>query len=46
MRNLLIRDFGYQKNKNLFIVEDLIGQHIEESWFGRMENVLRIFFDW
>ncbi len=44
MRDLLMRDFGYRENEDLFIVEDPIGQHIEESWFGRMENVLRIFF--
>jgi pimeloyl-ACP methyl ester carboxylesterase len=43
MRDLLIRDFGYRENENLFVVEDPIGEHTEESWSGRMENVLRIF---
>ena len=46
MRDLLIRDFGYRYNENLFVVEDAIGQHSEESWSGRMENVLKIFFSW
>ncbi|NEP57614.1 MAG: alpha/beta hydrolase [Symploca sp. SIO2G7] len=43
MRDLLVQDFGYQENENLFIVEDLIGQHTEESWSERMEKVLSIF---
>ncbi|GBF79258.1 alpha/beta hydrolase [Aphanothece sacrum] len=46
MRDLLIRDFGYREHENLFIVEDGIGQHSEESWAGRLENVLKIFFSW
>jgi predicted alpha/beta superfamily hydrolase len=43
MRNLLIRNFGYRENQDLFTVEDPLGQHTEESWSGRMENVLKIF---
>lgn len=44
MREILVRDFGYRENANLFVVEDIIGQHTEESWSGRMEKVLNIFF--
>ena len=43
MRELLVRDFGYRENENLFVVEDFLGEHGEESWSGRMENVLKIF---
>ncbi|ACK65113.1 putative esterase [Rippkaea orientalis PCC 8801] len=44
MRDLLINEFGYQENKDLFVVEDPIGQHSEESWSGRMESILPLFF--
>jgi hypothetical protein len=44
MRSLLINKFGYQENKDLFIVEDTIGQHWEESWSARVENILQIFY--
>jgi pimeloyl-ACP methyl ester carboxylesterase len=44
MRDLLINKFGYQEQENLFVVEDSLGQHIEESWAGRLENALKIFF--
>jgi pimeloyl-ACP methyl ester carboxylesterase len=45
MHDLLVREFGYRDNVNLFVVEDPIGQHVEESWAGRMEEyVLKIFF--
>ncbi|MGB3560463.1 MAG: alpha/beta hydrolase-fold protein [Geitlerinemataceae cyanobacterium] len=44
MRDLLIRKFGYRENEDLFVVEDSSGQHTEESWSARMENVLRLFF--
>jgi predicted alpha/beta superfamily hydrolase len=44
MRDILVRDFGYRENENLFTVEDPLGKHEEESWSGRMENVLKIFF--
>jgi pimeloyl-ACP methyl ester carboxylesterase len=44
MRDLLIRKFGYRDNENLFVVEDPLGQHNEESWSARMENVLGFFF--
>ncbi|GAB4237661.1 MAG: hypothetical protein Kow0049_23690 [Stanieria sp.] len=44
MRELLIKNFDYQENKNLFVVEDAMGQHSEESWSGRMDNILKIFF--
>ncbi|MGB5592843.1 MAG: alpha/beta fold hydrolase [Crocosphaera sp.] len=46
MRDILINKFGYRYNENLFIVEDAMGQHNEESWSGRMENVLQNFFGW
>lgn len=44
MRDLLIQEFGYWEGSNLFVVEDPIGQHIEESWAGRMEYILKLFF--
>jgi pimeloyl-ACP methyl ester carboxylesterase len=44
MRDLLIGEYGYRENENLFIVEDPLGEHDEESWSSRMENVLKIFF--
>ena len=46
MRDLLINKFGYRYGENLFIFEDPIGQHSEESWSGRMEMVLQNFFAW
>lgn len=46
MRDLLINKFGYRYNENLFVVEDPIGQHSEESWSGRMETILPNFFGW
>lgn len=44
MRDLLIHEFGYKDHQNLFTVEDPIGQHSEESWSGRMDYVLKLFF--
>lgn len=44
MRDLLIREYGYQMNRNLFVVEDPQGDHTEESWSRRMDDVLKIFF--
>lgn len=44
MRDILVKDFGYRENENLFVVEDPTGEHTEESWSSRMENVLKIFF--
>ncbi len=44
MRSLLINKFNYQENQDLFIVEDSLGQHWEESWSARVENVLQIFY--
>ncbi len=44
MRDILIQQFDYQENINLFIVEDIIGQHSEKSWSGRVENMLKIFY--
>ena len=46
MQDLLINKFGYRYGENLFVVEDPIGQHNEESWSGRMETVLQNFFGW
>jgi pimeloyl-ACP methyl ester carboxylesterase len=45
MRDLLIRKLGYRENENLFVVEDPLGQHNEESWSARMENVLNFFLN-
>ena len=44
MRDLLMHRFGYRQQENLFVVEDPWGQHTEESWGERIEDVLRIFF--
>lgn len=44
MRDILVKDFGYRENENLFVVEDPTGEHTEESWSSRMENALKIFF--
>jgi pimeloyl-ACP methyl ester carboxylesterase len=44
MRDLLLHDFGYILNQNLFAVEDPSGDHTEESWSRRVPNVLKIFF--
>ncbi len=44
MRDLLVNKFGYRESENLFVVEDSIGQHTEEFWSERLENVLRLFF--
>jgi pimeloyl-ACP methyl ester carboxylesterase len=44
MRYILVKDFGYRENEDLFVVEDPLGEHTEESWSSRMENVLKIFF--
>lgn len=46
MRQLLVEKCGYREGENLFVIEDAIGQHTEESWGGRMDNILKIFFDW
>jgi len=44
LTNILVQEFGYRHHENLFVVEDPIGQHSEESWGGRMENILQLFF--
>jgi pimeloyl-ACP methyl ester carboxylesterase len=44
MQSLLINSFGYRQNEDLFVVEDPLGQHTEESWSARLENVLEIFY--
>jgi pimeloyl-ACP methyl ester carboxylesterase len=44
LRDLLVRRFGYRQGENLFVVEDPTGEHTEESWSDRLEDVLRIFF--
>jgi predicted alpha/beta superfamily hydrolase len=43
MRELLISECGYRENENLFIVEDPLGEHTEESWSNRLEHILPIF---
>ncbi len=44
MRDLLIHQFGYKEGQDLFIVEDPKGEHSEESWANRSENILKLFF--
>jgi hypothetical protein len=44
MRDLLIHQFGYKQGQDLFIVEDPTGEHREESWASRCENILKLFF--
>jgi predicted alpha/beta superfamily hydrolase len=44
MQDLLLQAFGYRMNENLFVVEDPIGEHTEESWSRRMPNALKLFF--
>lgn len=44
MQELLVQEFGYQMNQDLFVVEDPIGDHTEESWARRMPHVLKLFF--
>jgi pimeloyl-ACP methyl ester carboxylesterase len=43
MRDLLVGECGYREGENLFVVEDAWGEHTEESWSARLENVLPIF---
>jgi predicted alpha/beta superfamily hydrolase len=44
MRSLLIEQFGYQEQYNLWTVEDPLGEHNEESWSRRLEGVLPLFY--
>lgn len=44
MRNLLINKLNYQENYDLFVVEDPLGKHSEESWSPRSENIFKIFY--
>lgn len=44
MKDLLTKEFGYQENVDLFTIEDPIGKHDEESWGGRLEMILKLFF--
>ncbi|MBV5257606.1 alpha/beta hydrolase [Synechococcus moorigangaii CMS01] len=44
MKTLLIRDFGYREEVNLFTREDPAGQHDEQAWGDRLEALLPIFF--
>lgn len=44
MRDLLINTYGYRERENLFVVEDPIGDHTEESWSRRIEDVFKLFF--
>ncbi len=46
MRDVLLRNFSYSEGYNLFTVEDPLGSHSEESWSGRLDNILRIFFSY
>ncbi|NJN73243.1 MAG: esterase family protein [Limnothrix sp. RL_2_0] len=44
MRKILIQEFGYQENVDLYTVEDLLGHHKIESWRGRLPMILQLFF--
>jgi hypothetical protein len=44
MRSLLINQFGYQEHHNLWTVEDPNGEHNEESWSRRLEDILPLFY--
>lgn len=44
MRSLLIEQFNYQEQYNLWTVEDPLGEHNEESWSRRLEGVLPLFY--
>ena len=44
MRELLIKEFHYQENVNLFTIEDPLGRHDELSWGDRLETILQLFF--
>lgn len=44
LRDLLVQQFGYRLGEDLFVVEDPVGEHNEESWGRRIEDVLKIFF--
>ncbi|MFO1430368.1 MAG: alpha/beta hydrolase-fold protein [Candidatus Competibacteraceae bacterium] len=43
MVKILIQDFGYKLNQDLFIYEDPKGEHNEHSWSRRVPNLLRLF---
>ncbi|ANV86608.1 alpha/beta hydrolase [Picosynechococcus sp. PCC 7117] len=44
MRSLLIEEFQYQENVNLFSLEDPLGRHDELTWGDRLETILQLFF--
>lgn len=44
MKQVLIQEFQYQENINLFTVEDPLGQHHEVSWGARLPMILKLFF--
>jgi predicted alpha/beta superfamily hydrolase len=44
MQKLLTHEFGYKINENLFVVEDPIGDHTEETWARRLPDILKLFF--
>ena len=44
MGEILVHKFGYKQGQNLFMVEDPYGEHTEESWSNRSENILKLFF--
>jgi predicted alpha/beta superfamily hydrolase len=44
MREILMNDFGYHLNQDLFVVEDPQGDHTEESWARRIPSALKLFF--
>ncbi|MGK7933411.1 MAG: alpha/beta hydrolase [Microcystaceae cyanobacterium] len=44
MRGLLINQFGYQDQQNLWTVEDAEGEHDEASWSRRLEDILPLFY--
>lgn len=42
MTQLLLQEFGYQENVNLFTVQDFLGQHHIESWRARVPRILQL----
>ena len=44
LRDWLVDEYHYQLNQNLFVVEDVQGEHSELSWRRRVPSVLPLFF--
>lgn len=44
LRDLLINQYDYELNRDLFVVEDEQGEHSEKSWHRRVPEVLKLFY--